>query len=101
MEKQEEEQETEMEKTRMQWELSSGRAPGEIKQQDRDDDYVESFEGFLRPSESLFCFRKCHMKNALAVQMPALCMGLPVGWGRLGKNSLPLSMVVLLVEISI
>lgn len=63
----------------MQCELSSTRAPGEIKQQDRDD-YVESFEGFLRPSESLICFRKCHMKNAFTVQMPALCMGLPVGW---------------------
>lgn len=84
--------------------MGTARAPGEIKQQDRDDDYVESFEGFLRPSESLFCFRKCHMKNALAVQMPALCMGLPVGWVGFGEEFPPpptLSMVVLLVEISI
>jgi len=37
---------------------------------------TKSFEGLSssRLGESLFCFRKCHMKNAFGLQMPALCM---------------------------
>jgi len=52
-----------------------------IKQQDHEAWHIllaKSFEGLLnRLSESLFCFCKCHMKNAFALQMPALCMAIP------------------------